>query len=119
MPLAAPPKEVAAAFASLRLPDDEEQRRAVLQQFCRSWMLPVESDLRAVLPQSAAALPPGWLPHITDPGIRQWAEALHRMWGVLCREVSGIRPNVLVLADLQYIDMCADSAGNSRRLAAS
>ncbi|KAL4856740.1 putative trehalase [Chlorella vulgaris] len=96
MPLAAPPKEVAAAYASLRLPDNEEQRRAVLQQFCRSWMLPVESDLRAVLPQSAAAPPPGWLPHISDPGIRQWAEALRRMWGVLCREAT---PDVLLHPD--------------------
>lgn len=91
MPLAAPPEQVAAAFAALQLPDANakpQQRRAELQQFCQRWLLPAESDLRpAALPALAAGPPPAWLPLVTQPGIRRWAEHLYYMWGSLCRQV--------------------------------
>ena len=91
MPLAAPPEQVAAAFAALQLPDanaQPQQWREELQQFCQRWLLPAESDLRpAALPALAAGPPPAWLPLVTEPGIRQWAEHLYHMWGSLCRQV--------------------------------
>lgn len=91
MPLAAPPEQIAAAFAALQLPDgvaDPQQRREALQRFCQKWLLPAESDLLpAALPELAAGPPPAWLPLVPQPAIRQWAEHLYRMWGSLCRQV--------------------------------
>jgi hypothetical protein len=31
--------------------------------------------------------PPGWLPQLTDPAIRDWACHLHKLWGMLGRQV--------------------------------
>lgn len=88
MPLAAPPEEVAAAFAALELPDGEEPRRAALARFCARWLLPAGSDVLPVAaPQLEAAPPPGWLPLVADPEIREWAEELYRTWGALVRQV--------------------------------
>lgn len=88
MPLAAPLSEVEAAFAALELPDAPEQRRAALVQFCGRWLLPAGSDvLPAAAPQLAAGPPPGWLPLVQDPEIRQWAAELYRTWGALVRQV--------------------------------
>lgn len=88
MPLAAPPQEVAAAFAALELPEAPEQRRDALAQFCARWLLPAGSDvLPAAVPQLASGPPPGWLPLVQDPEIRAWAAELHRIWGALVRQV--------------------------------
>lgn len=93
MPLAASSQEVAAAFAALELPEAPEQRRDALAQFCARWLLPAGSDvLPAVVPQLASGPPPGWLPLVQDPEIRQWAAELYRIWGALLRQVRlGVR----------------------------
>lgn len=96
MPLAAPPAAVDAAFRELLLQHpgllaqpQQPQHRAALERFCSRWLLPVGADLLpAELPQLAAGPPPGWLPGVVQPDIRQWAEHLFRTWGALCRQVS-------------------------------
>lgn len=91
MPLAAAPEEVAAAFAALQLPDEgqAQQWHDALARFCQRWLLPAGSDLQpAPLPGLDEAGPPqGWLPLVSDPEIRRWAEHLRTMWGSLCRQV--------------------------------
>lgn len=88
MPLAAPPAEVAAAFDALALPEAPEQRREALAHFCTHWLLPAGSDvLPAAAPQLAAGPPPGWLPLVQEPEMREWAAELYRTWGALVRKV--------------------------------
>lgn len=91
MPLAAAPQQVAAAFEQLELPDaaaQPQEHREALERFVACWLRPAASDLLpAALLQLAAGPPPRWLPRVTDPEARRWAEHLYHMWGALCRQV--------------------------------
>ena len=92
MPLRAAPQAVAAAFAEADLADPASQpqeHREALMRFIGQWMESVETDsLPSAVPCYVAADPgPSWLPRVAEPGVREWAAHLHRMWAALCRQV--------------------------------
>lgn len=85
----APPTEVAAAFANLRLPNLENDREGYnrsLRCFIERWFAPLDSDLTK--PEGDGLIGPidvPWIQQLKDEEVRAWAEFLRESWNALCR----------------------------------
>jgi alpha,alpha-trehalase len=90
--LRAPADQVAAAYRRLKASRRQSIGGGIsrndLRSFVDEWFDPCESDLIQPYSCTASPLPPpppGWLPRVTHPEIRAWADELHGKWAKLCR----------------------------------
>ena len=77
------------AFA--QLPKDSSTglpSNTTMQQFMATYFSPAGSDFDQISPSDFSSEPKGFLPNVTDPGVRSWALAVNDLWQDLVREVS-------------------------------
>ena len=91
MPITQSPDVVLQAFD--QLPKDSSTglpSNATMQQFMATYFSSAGSDFNQISPSDFSSEPKGFLPNVTDPGVRSWALAVNKLWQDLVREVRRI-----------------------------
>eukprot|EP00891_Asterochloris_glomerata_P003247 jgi/Astpho2/3247/e_gw1.00052.22.1_t len=89
MPITQSPDVVLQAFD--QLPKDSSTglpSNATMQQFMATYFSSAGSDFNQISPSDFSSEPKGFLPNVTDPGVRSWALAVNKLWQDLVREVN-------------------------------
>jgi alpha,alpha-trehalase len=88
LPLNTEPGQVEAAFNGLPRLANGSVDRPALVAFVNQYFGDPGSDLEEYVPSDFQQSPPGFLPNVTDPAVRQWALDVHGLWLNLSRRVN-------------------------------